>query len=97
MMVAMWSLLGDSDIKTLNGPRTLLVSAANTVAVLAFILAGATRWPQTLLLLPSGLIGGILGGRVGRVVPPHVTRLLTLCWTTAITCAFFARAYLGVP
>ena len=94
MMVATWMLLGEGDLKALNAPRTLLVSAANTVAVLAFILADAVRWPQTLVMLAGGLVGGIAGARLGRVVPSGITRLLTLCWTTAITGAFFARAYL---
>ncbi len=97
MMVAVWVLLGESDIKALNAPRTLLVSAANTVAVLAFVLAGAVRWPQTLAMLVGGLLGGVAGARLGRVVAPNVTRLLTLCWTTAITGVFFARAYLRWP
>lgn len=97
MMVAAWVLFGEGDIKSLNAPRTLLVTAANTVAVLAFILAGAVRWPQTLAMLAGGLLGGIAGARLGRAVPPGVTRLLTLCWTTSITCVFFARAYLGWP
>jgi uncharacterized protein len=94
MMVATWMLLGEGDVKALNAPRTLQVSAANTMAVLAFILSDAVRWPQTLVMLAGGLVGGIAGARLGRSVPPGTTRLLTLCWTTAITCAFFARAYL---
>lgn len=94
MMVAVWSLLGEQDIKALNSPRTLLVVVARTAAVLAFVLAGAVRWPQTLAVLLGGLVGGIAGARLGRVVPPQLTRILTLCFTAAITCAFFARAYL---
>jgi uncharacterized membrane protein YfcA len=94
MMVAAWSLLGDAEIKALNGPRTLLVAVANSVAVLVFILAGAVRWPQTLAMLAGGLIGGTIGARLGRRASPGLTRLLTLCWTIAVTCAFFARAYL---
>ena len=64
------------------------------MAVLAFVLADAVRWPETLVMLAGGLLGGVAGARLGRVVPPRITRLLTLCWTMAITCAFFARAYL---
>jgi len=97
IMMAAWSLLGESDIKALNGPRTLLVTAANSVAVLAFILAGAVRWPQTLAVLVGGLIGGIAGARLGRVVPLGLTRVMTLCWTVAITVVFFVRAYLKAP
>jgi uncharacterized protein len=72
-------------------------SAANTVAVLAFTLAGAVCWPQTLTSLACGLLGGIGGARLGRVMPPGVTRLLTLCWTTAITGVFSVHTYLRRP
>ncbi len=94
MMVAAWSLLGERDLKALNGPRTLLVSAANTVALLVFILAGLVRWPPTLAMLAGGVVGGVVGARIGRIVPPRVTRLITICWTSAITALFFARAYI---
>jgi uncharacterized membrane protein YfcA len=95
MMVAVWSLLGENDIKALNAPRTLLVSAANTVAVLVFILAGAVWWKQTLALLIGGLAGGYGGARIGRIVPARVTRALTLCAAGGITAAFFLRAYVA--
>ena len=41
MMVSVWGLFGERDIKALNAPRTLLVVAANTVAVVTFVVAGA--------------------------------------------------------
>jgi uncharacterized membrane protein YfcA len=93
VMVAAWSLLGESEIKALNAPRTLMVSAANTVAVLVFILADAVWWTQTLALLAGGLVGGYGGALLGRIVKPGVTRALTLCTAGGITAAFFLRAY----
>ena len=95
MMVAAWSVLGEWEIKALNGPRTLLVSAANTIAVVTFAFAGAVRWPETLAMLVGGLAGGVAGARLGRAVPATVTRVATLAWTAAVTGIFFARAYLG--
>ena len=94
MMLAFWTMLGESDLKAMNGPRTLLVSAANTVAVLVFALAGVVRWPQTIIMLLGGAIGGYAGARLGRSIPPRVTRALTLCFTAGITAVFFVRAYL---
>jgi hypothetical protein len=93
MMVAMWSLFGLSEVKSLNAPRTLLVSAANTVAMLAFIVAGAVFWTQTLPTLAGGLLGGFAGARLGRRLPGNAVRALTLFTTAAITCVFFVRAY----
>jgi uncharacterized membrane protein YfcA len=95
MMVAAWSALGEREIKKLNGPRTLLVSAANTIAVVTFALAGAVRWSETLAMLAGGLAGGIVGAKIGRAVPANVARVATLFWTAAVTLVFFARAYLG--
>ncbi len=95
MMLATWYIFGETDIRALNGPRTLLVTAANTIAVLIFILAGAIRWPPTLAMLVGGVIGGYLGARLGRVLPRGQARIVTLCWTACITGVFFLRAYLG--
>lgn len=94
MMVAAWAVLGEADIKALNAPRTFLVTSANTVAVLAFALAGAVWWTETLVMLAGGLIGGVGGARLGRLISPGAARVMTLVWTSAITVVFFARAYL---
>lgn len=93
MMIATWGLLDSRDLKDLNAPRTLLVSAANTVAVLAFIAAGAVRWPETLAMLAGAIAGGYGGAHVGRRAPAHVVRAATLCVTAAITAAFFVKTY----
>jgi uncharacterized protein len=93
MMMAAWSLLGEADLKTLNAPRTLLVTAANSVAALAFAAAGAVLWTQTLIMLVGGLVGGVAGAQIGKVVPAGPTRALTLLWTAAVTGVFFYRVY----
>ena len=93
MMVAVWSLFGETDTKSLHGPRMLLVTAANTVAVIAFVAAGAVRWPQTLPMLAGGMLGGFAGARLGRRLPAAVVRVVTIGATAAITAVFFIRAY----
>jgi len=93
MMLAVWCLFGETDVKALHGPRTLLITAANTVAIVIFLLARAVVWPQALAMLVGSLLGGVGGARLGRVIPAHITRVVTLCITTAITCAFFAKTY----
>ncbi len=93
MMIAMWGLLDKCDIKSLNAPRTLLVSAANVVAVFAFTLANAVRWPETLVMLVGAIAGGYGGALIGRRAPPRIIRALTLLATSCITLAFFAKTY----
>ena len=93
MMLALWALMGEVDIKSLNPPRIMLASASNVAAVATFIIAGAVRWPQTLIMLVAGVIGGYGGARLGRLLPGPVIRILTIICAAAITVAFFVRAY----
>ena len=95
MMMAMWGLIDKRDLKKLNAPRTLLVSAANAVAVAAFAFAHAVHWPVTLAMLAGAVIGGYGGARAGRRAPANVIRGLTLLITFCITLIFFLKAYLG--
>jgi hypothetical protein len=46
MMLAAWSALGGGDIKSLNPTRMVMVTAANAVAVVVFVLAGAIVWQE---------------------------------------------------
>lgn len=94
MMMAVWGLLDNRDLKSLNAPRTLLVSVANIMAVLTFILAGAVQWPETITMLIAATFGGYGGARIGLLLPPRVISAGTLFLTGCITLAFFARAYL---
>jgi uncharacterized membrane protein YfcA len=94
MMMAVWSLMGDRDLKSLNAPRTLLVTAANAMAVIIFIAARAVRWHETLIMLGAAIIGGYCGALVGRRAPPRVIRAGTVIIAVGITLVFFARAYL---
>lgn len=93
MMMAVWGLLGEASLKALNPPRTVLVSAANTVAALTFILAGAISWAPTLVMLGGATLGGYAGARLGRVLPSQTVRAATLLGAGSITILFFARAY----
>lgn len=93
MMMAIWGLLDSGDLKRLNPPRTLLVSAANSAAVLAFIAANAVHWRATLVMMGGGIIGGYFGARIGRRISPGVIRAVTLLATFCITLAFFVKTY----
>ena len=57
MMMAVWSVLGQADVKAMSAARTLLVSAANAVAVLCFAaaLAGMTEWNFRIALTLNGV------------------------------------------
>jgi uncharacterized membrane protein YfcA len=93
MMLAIWGLMTDQDLKNLNAPRTLLVSTANSMAVIVFVVARAVYWPETLAMLAGATAGGYGGALIGRAAPSKVVRGITLAITTGITIGFFVRAY----
>lgn len=93
MMMALWGLVDSRDLKCLNAPRTVMVSAANLVAVLAFILAGAVHWQASVAMLAGAVMGGYGGARVGRRMPAALVRRATLLATFGITLAFFVKTY----
>jgi uncharacterized membrane protein YfcA len=94
MMMAVWGLMDDRDLKSLNAPRTLLVTVANAMAVVIFIAAQAVRWRETLVMLVGATLGGYCGALVGRRAPAQVVRAGTVFIAGCITLLFFARAYL---
>ena len=93
MMMAVWGLLDDRTLKSLNAPRTLMVCAANTVAVIIFVAAGSVRWRESLVLLATAAIGAHFGAQLGRRANPRVVRWGTVIISSAITVAFFVKAY----
>ncbi|MBN8875202.1 MAG: sulfite exporter TauE/SafE family protein [Rhodospirillales bacterium] len=93
MMMAVWTLFGATDLKALAGPRTLLVSAANAVAVVAFVIAHAVQWPETIVMLVGATVGGWGAAALGRRAPPGLVRAATLLLTACVTATFFARTY----
>jgi uncharacterized membrane protein YfcA len=93
MMMAVWSLLDGGDPKALNGPRTLMVSAANTAAIMLFAAAGLVRWRETALVAVAALVGSYLGAQLGRRLDARTVRLATIALASLITVLFFLRTY----
>jgi uncharacterized membrane protein YfcA len=93
LMIAAWRVMGEHDIKSLNGPRILLVTSANTSAIVLLSAAGVVRWAALLPVCVGALAGGYVGARLGNRLPPAVVRTMTIVVSISITLAFFVRAY----
>lgn len=93
MMLAAWSLVTRADIKALNPFRVMMVTAANTVAVLCFAALGMVWWSETLALGFGAIVGGYGGAHLGRRLPAHVVRTMTIVVAVTITISFFYRAF----
>jgi uncharacterized membrane protein YfcA len=93
MMLATWGMLGARDLKALSAPRTLLVTAANTAAIVCLMIGGVVHWPEAAPVCGGALVGGYAGARVGQRLPSLLVRVVTVGLTVSMTLLFFRRAY----
>ena len=93
MMLAVWRLLADADIKALNPTRMLMVTASNAIAALTFIIAGAIWWRETVIMAVTAVIGGYVGAVVGKRLDPRIVRGLTIGLSISVTIIFFVRSF----
>jgi hypothetical protein len=93
MMMAVWSLLAGADIKALNPHRTIMVTAANTVALISFIVAGVVCGGRRSRSRPVRSSAAMAARCSASGCPPRWSGAATLVVAAAITALFFLRAY----
>jgi hypothetical protein len=88
LMMAVWSVLGLGELKSMNGLKVVLVAAANTIAVLCFAAAGQVVWRVALLMMAAAGAGGYAGARVALRLPARYIRM-TICALNLVIAAIF--------
>ena len=91
MMMAVWSLLDGADLGALAPMRTMMASTANAAAVVCFLLAGVVRWPAVLTMMVAAIVGGYVGARYAKRLPPAVLRWFIVALSAVVTMGFFHR------
>ena len=74
MLLAIFSVSDTGDFRATNVMKNLLSGLTSLVAVVVFVFQGMVAWPPTLVMMGGALIGGFLGGRLARVLPPTLIR-----------------------
>jgi uncharacterized protein len=91
LMLALLALLGLENIHSMNGMKTLLVSVANGVAIVTFILARVIVWPQALLMIAGAAAGGYGGASLAQKMDPRHVRLFVIAIGFGMAAYFFYR------
>ncbi|WP_423462644.1 sulfite exporter TauE/SafE family protein [Promicromonospora sp. MS192] len=78
MMAAVLGLGTDLPVRIVNALKTLAVLAANVVATVIFVAVADLDWVAIGLLAAGSLVGGYVGARLGRRMPPAVFRALVV-------------------
>lgn len=70
--------LGDT-LQRINAVKNVLAGLVNGLAAIVFIIATHVDWGVAGLIAAGSIIGGQLGARIGRRLPPWGLRLLIVC------------------
>ncbi|WP_092533023.1 sulfite exporter TauE/SafE family protein [Amycolatopsis arida] len=74
MLMAVMGMLLAEPIQRLNGMKNVLSAVVNVVAGAIYAFVAPISWPAVLLLAVGSVLGGMLGAKVGRKLPPAVLR-----------------------
>jgi uncharacterized membrane protein YfcA len=74
--LSLMGMLLDDSMQRLNAVKNVLAAVVNSIAALFFLFVADFDWTAVLLLAVGSAIGGQLGAKVGRRLPPTALRVL---------------------
>jgi uncharacterized membrane protein YfcA len=78
LLMGLFSVLSSEPLQRLNGYKNVLALIVNLVAAVVFVLFAREHidWLIVLLVAGGSFVGGIIGARIGRRIPPNALRAL---------------------
>jgi uncharacterized membrane protein YfcA len=74
MMLATLGLTQAGDYHRLNALKNMLALVIAAIAILVFVSGGVVAWPQALVMIPGGALGGYAGVWTAKRVPQRAVR-----------------------
>jgi uncharacterized membrane protein YfcA len=93
MILALFSVSLPGDFRAHNVLKNLLSGLTSGIALVVFVTQGVVAWPPTITMMMGVLVGGFLGGRLARVLPPPWMRAIVLTVGTVLTLVYARRAW----
>ena len=72
--LSLMGLLLDETLQRVNGLKNVLAAIVNGIAALFFIIVAHMDWTAVALVAAGATVGGVIGARVGRRLPPAALR-----------------------
>jgi uncharacterized membrane protein YfcA len=76
LYLSLMGLLLDDSLQRINGLKNVLAAIVNGVAALFFVIVAHMDWAAVALVACGATVGGLIGSRVGRRLPPSALRAL---------------------
>jgi uncharacterized membrane protein YfcA len=91
MLLAILSIIRPGAFRATNALKNLLSGLTSGMAVIVFLAHGAVAWPETLVLMAGGLLGGYAGGHLARILPRPWLRLIVIVAGSVLTVVYAWR------
>lgn len=92
LLLALFGLLGQSNLNAMNGTKTLVSALLTAIAVAICAWGGVVAWPQALVMMIAATAGGYVGARVARRTLAAVLRAGIVVVGSIMTTLFFVRS-----
>ena len=74
MVLAILSLSIADRLQRLNAVKVVTTGTVNLVSGIVFVVAAHVAWAPAGLIAGGSVVGGVLGARIGRRLPPQALR-----------------------
>jgi uncharacterized protein len=91
LMLAALVFFGMRDIRSMNAMKVLLAALMNTTASIIFAFSGRVHWLETMTMMVAAMAGGLVGARIGLVVPQVYVRIFVVAVGCVLTVYFFIK------
>jgi hypothetical protein len=79
LLLAMMGIAFTDSLQRINGVKNILAGLVNGVAAVLFIILSNVSWTAAGLIAAGSVLGGQIGARVGRRLPPAALRAVIVC------------------
>lgn len=79
LLVAIFGIALDDSLQRVNALKNVLATIVNLVAGIVFLFVADVAWEAVALIAAGSAVGGQLGARIGRRLPPNVLRAVIVC------------------
>jgi uncharacterized protein len=93
MLMAGLILLGVEEAQQNNAIKNFLSALVASVTVVILAVAGLVAWPQTLCGIAGAIVGGLLGTRFARLMPPILLRQIVIAVGGMLSAYYFIEFY----
>ena len=79
LLIGLMGVAFTDSMQRINGVKNVLAGLVNGTAAVVFVIATHIDWGAAGLIAAGSILGGQIGARVGRKLPPWGLRLLIVC------------------